>query len=813
MTKKAIIFGIIFLFLGASVIPLVSSGDVWWNENWSYRKQITIDHTKISSPLQNFPVLINSVSLDYINHAQPDGDDFVFTTDAGVKLNHEIESYDTTLGKIVGWVNVASLSSTEDTIIWLYYGNPECSNQQNVPGTWDSNYQGIWHLKDDTSITSKDSTSNNYQGTKKSVGEPIETDAQIYKGQNFDGLNDYIKPGNILNNVFDGPSAKFTISAWCKLDTQPVNIAYTLISKYGDSNQGEDNRQVILKMINYTYTDNKPKFVLYTNFGLESGSNFRMYISDTEYTSNTWYYVTATYDASLNPGNRGKLFINGLAENGNVYGSGSGEIVAGTSQLAFGAQIGASISHISDPFAGIIDEVRISNHIRSNGWIQTEYNTMYSPDTFMNIGEEQTIPPTNVPPTADAGGSYYANVGNSITFNGSGSSDTDGTITGYRWDFTNDGTYDTGLLTSATTTHSYPLVGIYTVKLEVTDDDGATNTDTATVTVTSEGGSIPSADVNGPYSGYINYPVSFSSSGSNGGSEGTIVSWYWTFGDGVVSSQQNPTHAYTTAGTFTVTLKVTNNYGEINTDTTSATITQLSPKQTPPVADAGGPYSGVVGIPITFDGSGSNDSDGTIVSYLWNFGDSNTGTGISPKHTYTIPGNYTVILTVTDNDSLIHSNSTTVSINVSGPPTITIVIAASNIEPIEEENEKTFSVTVQCEHQSVSNIHLEILEQSNLTIISLPSNISLNPGESRDLLITIKAPKLKKTNNSEVTVSDETLILRAIGDGNVTSNNESVNFKVVPHDSTPGFEAVATIAAVGSAGVLVTFFRRRNGNR
>jgi len=398
----------------------------------------------------------------------------------------------------------------------------------------------------------------------------------------------------------------------------------------------------------------------------------------------------------------------------------------------------------------------------------------------------------NVLPVADAGGPYYANVGNSIIFSGSGSSDTDGTISGYRWDFTNDGTYDTDWLTSATTTHSYPAVGTYTVKLEVKDNAGGTDTDTATAYITTEGGAIPTADVNGPYSGYVNYPVLFSSVGSIGGSEGTITAWYWTFGDGAVNSQQNPTHTYTSSGIFTVTLKVTNNYGQTNTDTTSVTITKLSPNQKPPVANAGGSYSGVVGSPITFNGSGSNDLDGTIVSYGWNFGDGTTGTGITTTHTYSFSGNYTVILTVTDNDSLTNSNVTTASINASGPPTIVIVVDVSNIEPIEEENEKTIPVTVFCYHQSVSNIHLEILESSNLTITLLSPNITLNPGEQQELLIKIKAPKLKANE----TVGSETIKLKAVGDGNVSSNTEQINIKVIKKGATPGFELIFVLSAI-----------------
>lgn len=404
--------------------------------------------------------------------------------------------------------------------------------------------------------------------------------------------------------------------------------------------------------------------------------------------------------------------------------------------------------------------------------------------------------PPNQPPMADAGGPYYANVNNAIIFNGSGSSDTDGTIIGYRWDFTNDGNYDTGWLTSATTTHNYPSVGTYTVKLEVKDNASGTDTDTATVTITSESGAIPTADVNGPYIGYVNYSIAFSSSGSNGGSGGTITSYYWTFGDGDVSSLQNPLHKYTATGIFTVTLKVTNNFGQIDNDTTTATISQLSPNQTPPVADAGGPYSGVVDSPITFNGSGSIDADGTIVSYVWNFGDSTTGTGVSPIHTYTIAGNYTVILTVTDNESLTHSNSTLANINVSGPPTIVISIDISNIEPVEEQNEKTIPVTVYCYHQIVSNIHLEILQSSNLTVTLLSPNITLNPGESRELLIKVKAPKLVIPKKSNAKVGDETIILRAVGDGNVISNTEQINIKVIQKGATPGFELVLVLSAI-----------------
>jgi PKD repeat protein len=639
---------------------------------------------------------------------------------------------------------------------------------------------GYWNFDEGSGNILHDSSSYGNDGTI--YGNPTWTTGISGNAINFDGINDWVDCGN---DASLSPLTAITLAAWYK-----PTISWSgggpdpIIDKPINSNDWNELYQYHLSVCGDLYPGpiaNHLGISLY----IDIDGSYKLIKSPENMVSfNQWSFIVATYD-----GTTMKLYIdNELISSIPV----SGTMTNYNQNLRIAKYKGGS-EEIFLP--GVIDEIRI-------------YNRALNENEIIELSGI-----VNQPPTADAGGLYYANIDNAINFDGSGSSDTDGTIVGYRWDFTNDGTYDTGWLTSATTTHSYSSVGTYTVKLQLKDDVGDTSTDTATATITSEGGAVPNTDANGPYSGYVNNPVIFSSSGSVGGSEGTIVSYYWTFGDGTVSSQQNPTHTYTTSGSFSVTLKVTNNYDQIDTDTTTATISDISPDQSPPIADNGGPYSGVVGSPITFDGSGSTDTDGTIVSYLWNFGDSTTGTGVSPTHTYTIPGNYTVILTVTDNDSLINSNSTTVSINVSGPPTITIAIASSNIEPIEEENEKTFSITVQCEHQPVRNIHLEILEQSNLTIISLPSNISLNPGESRELFITIKAPKLNHTNNSKQKVSDETIILRAVGDGNVTSNTEQVNFKVIGKDATPGFETVATITAIGTAGALVTFFRRRNRNR
>lgn len=89
-----------------------------------------------------------------------------------------------------------------------------------------------------------------------------------------------------------------------------------------------------------------------------------------------------------------------------------------------------------------------------------------------------------------------------------------------------------------------------------------------------------------------------------------------------------------------------------------------------PVADAGGPYTGVEGTPVSFTGAGSSDADGDALTYAWSFGDGTTSTDAEPTHTYTRYGTYTVTLTVDDGTGWTHTATTTATID-NVPPTIT----------------------------------------------------------------------------------------------------------------------------------------------
>ena len=150
------------------------------DENFLYRKAITIDDTKVSpcsSNITDFPVLISitgDANLKTVANgghvANSNGYDIVFRASNGLTaLDHEVESYDGTAGTLVAWVKVPTLSYTADTTIYIYYGNSGISSDQSNPtGVWDANFKGVWHLKENPAGTApqmKNSKTNANHGT------------------------------------------------------------------------------------------------------------------------------------------------------------------------------------------------------------------------------------------------------------------------------------------------------------------------------------------------------------------------------------------------------------------------------------------------------------------------------------------------------------------------------------------------------------------------------------------------------------------------------------------------------------------------
>lgn len=268
----------------------------------------------------------------------------------------------------------------------------------------------------------------------------------------------------------------------------------------------------------------------------------------------------------------------------------------------------------------------------------------------------------NALPNAQAGSPYFGWLNESVLFNGSASSDTDGVIIQYQWDF-GDGTTDTGVHV----THTYTDIGLYTVTLTITDDLGGTDTD---VTIARIVGAALIAHAGGPYHSYKNQTIVFNGSKSFS-AIGNITSYEWDFGDGTSGTGETQTHCYEHVGTYRVTLLVTNQDGQQDMDSTSATISDIFAPSPPEVQ---GVTHGKINQEYIFWAI-SYDPAEDMISYVFKWGDTTqftspffpSGTLVSTSHTWNHPGTYVIQVYALGNQTI-----------SSEPTTVTIIITEDN---------------------------------------------------------------------------------------------------------------------------------------
>jgi PKD repeat protein len=200
--------------------------------------------------------------------------------------------------------------------------------------------------------------------------------------------------------------------------------------------------------------------------------------------------------------------------------------------------------------------------------------------------------------------------------------------------------------------------GTHTVSITVEDDLGGSTSIAVVFFIEEYLNTPPVADAGPDQTVYLGTTVVLDGSGSHD-VDGPIAGYSWDFGDGTpVGSGVEVTHDYSDHGVYTVTLTVTDDFGEMDTDTCTVTVLD-----NPPVADAGDDMTLLVDETGAFDGSGSYDVDGAIVSYSWDFGDgSAAASGVTATHPYAVAGTYTVTLTVTDDDGSTGTDTLTVTV-------------------------------------------------------------------------------------------------------------------------------------------------------
>ncbi|RLF39814.1 MAG: hypothetical protein DRN21_03095, partial [Thermoplasmata archaeon] len=221
-------------------------------------------------------------------------------------------------------------------------------------------------------------------------------------------------------------------------------------------------------------------------------------------------------------------------------------------------------------------------------------------------------------------------------FDASGSADSDGVIVNWTWNFGDDGTSY-----GETVEYRFADDGTYTVRLTVTDDDGATHWTMEEIVVAN----VP------PVASFSYEPVEPTSldtlmfDDNSVDADGSIINWTWNFGDGNVSYTRNPSHNYTEKGVYLITLTVRDDDGAEGTTSHAVLIRNL-----PPVVNfTWTPEEPTDVQTITFT-SHSYDDDGEIVNHTWHFGNGNFAYTQNATYSYADNGTYTVVLTIWDDD-------------------------------------------------------------------------------------------------------------------------------------------------------------------
>ncbi len=364
---------------------------------FGYMKSITIDRTKVGVPatgnttISNFPVLIDCADVNLAttanggNVTSPYGYDIVFRSrddtacggpgTAPCQLDHEIERYVATTGRLTAWVSVPVLNTNaaaSDTVIWVYYGNPDVTTSlENPGGVWDTNFRAVWHLADnEANTTVKESTSYANTGTAAASTSTKSTDGRIGSALTFNGTNDYI----YTTTAYNSPSS-VTVSAW--INTGTASGRKIIGFERNQTGTGSGNYDRML----YIGTDGK----IYAGCGTTLTA-----VSSSAPLLNNWHHVAATF---LDTGNVLRLYVDGT-ESGTATG---GTCLSYTGYWRLASYKLSGWSNASDGYyTGLIDEARVSYAIRNADWIRTEYNNQNDPCSFSTRGTEQLSPATQV---------------------------------------------------------------------------------------------------------------------------------------------------------------------------------------------------------------------------------------------------------------------------------------------------------------------------------------------------------------------------------------------------------------------------------
>lgn len=311
---------------------------------FSYYKLYETDHTRVagSAALTDFPLLFSYTHPDYRHVSNGgkihsfDGHDIVFTADDAITLwDHDLEYYDPVNGTIVAWIRFPSLSATENTAFYIHYGNSNINNSTSTATTWDNDYRLVMHLNENLVDAST------YNNVATNSGTTPSEDGKIGGARSFAVPEFFQVDDNTSLDVSNAISISFWVN-FSNVDTGPDLITKGFWTESYST---------------YVTVDREPVWVINNN----------QFFGGPVITNNTWQYIVLTMDNS----------------GWNIYLDGA-SILSGSQAFTINTvEDDLYVSTTAFPFAGLMDEIRISSVARSADWIATKYNNQDDPDNFL----------------------------------------------------------------------------------------------------------------------------------------------------------------------------------------------------------------------------------------------------------------------------------------------------------------------------------------------------------------------------------------------------------------------------------------------
>lgn len=359
-----------------------------WLPGWNKRIKLTIDQGDIDDVLADFPILIylssssgrkdDDVSCVF-DELQSDANRkkiAVTTADGLTQCYVEIEKWDDANEKAWLWVKIPVVASGVDTDLYLYYsrtkadnttyvGDPNSTPAENV---WDGNFKFVSHMRDDPDTSHvRDSTENNGDGTKKGAAEPAVATGKIGDGQDFDGGGDN-DDKIVVADAVPIRLAVFTLEAVVEITASPPAVAGYILGKFDVTAKRGFN------FWHYNSINNK----FYCEMSDGSAWASHLIISTNGYNTPGYYHVVVTNDGSTM-----NLYIGGVVAATPTAGA---VATVGADDL----WIGRSVNSDDYTWAGILDEIRLSNIARTPAWIKASYESAW--DDLLAFGSEEIQP-------------------------------------------------------------------------------------------------------------------------------------------------------------------------------------------------------------------------------------------------------------------------------------------------------------------------------------------------------------------------------------------------------------------------------------